>query len=958
LTTLVLQAATVDLARGAVTRTDGEARSLTDTERRLLAYLASRPHRDVPRDELLREVWGHAGVAVTRAVDDAMKRLRAKVEARAGAPFHLLTAQGVGYRFEPLPETIAETPAPSPAPAGRAPLVLGDRIVDLDRRTVTGPDGIEPLSTLEAGVIACLADAKGRPVSSQELLAKVWGHVRTERRGAVEKLVSRLRPRLGDDGDAPRFLHTVRGGGYRLDLPRAVAPAAPLAPGLFGREADLARVRALLEAGTSVITITGTGGIGKTRLARELLGGEGVFCALATARTESDVREAVTGALGLPAGSPDARVTMALHRVTGPVVLDDCERAVTPVRTLVARWSAAAPATFVVTSREPLGLASEHLVELGPLSPSAARDLFLARAAAQDAAAPFAASPDLPRILAALDGLPLAIELAASRTRVLDPESLLARLADRFAVLKSPDDTDRGALWRAIARSWEAASAAERAALAQCTVFPASFTLAAAESVIVTGGPPVVEVLESLRRRSLLHVERPVGGLSVLRFTLMQAIRDFCTPDRPDPDVERRFLASCAARAEALSQRWFGPDSAAVTVEFDLELPALRAAIAAGLHRDPDVAVRITDALTDAYRGAPFLLDLLPAVLPHARGDAGARLRANLVDSEVDQGNLDAALRLLAEAPPAETPTQRAWYALAQAAFDMTVGRKEAAEAGLLATMPEIGTIAPVPRTLFTTLLSTIASDRGDAAQAEHWARRSLAVARQAGDGPKEGEIRVGLARFCLQRGAVAEAKAHYEAGIATWPVGKDVTAEVPAWIALEEGRLADATLGYRSAIRWYERTTERGYSGKLHVELGLAHHLTGELEAAEEAYRTGLELTPVGSRRVRPWATGHLALLLAQRDRVDPGLWPPDLDGDARWAAFRRLTDATIAFVSTGEGAEELLGALAAARSREHGLPPVKTSWNVRHQVTLAEQILAARGLLEISRARSRPNR
>lgn len=109
LNSVSLTAGSVDLRRSRFHRCDDEVVKLTTKEAQLLEYLAARPHQDVSREELLREVWGYRCVGTTRAVDHTVRRLRAKVEANADQPEHVLTVYGHGYRFEPK-ETVETTP--------------------------------------------------------------------------------------------------------------------------------------------------------------------------------------------------------------------------------------------------------------------------------------------------------------------------------------------------------------------------------------------------------------------------------------------------------------------------------------------------------------------------------------------------------------------------------------------------------------------------------------------------------------------------------------------------------------------------------------------------------------------------------------------------------------------------------------------------------------------------------
>ena len=220
---LVFAGCRIDLETGAVV--GGRGIALTERERALLAYFAARPNRVVPRDELLERVWGYSDRVISRAADNAMRRLREKVEADPSRPRHLLTVFGEGYRYLPL---ASDAPSPSEAVGvavegatpGRA-LVFADRTVDLDLAVVNGPDGEIPLTGLEVKILAALAARAGRPVERAALIRDAWGD-RTNRR-SVDKALHRLRTKIEIDEGEPTRLLTIRGVGYRLQLDRPVA---------------------------------------------------------------------------------------------------------------------------------------------------------------------------------------------------------------------------------------------------------------------------------------------------------------------------------------------------------------------------------------------------------------------------------------------------------------------------------------------------------------------------------------------------------------------------------------------------------------------------------------------------------------------------------------------------------------------------------------------------------------
>ena len=234
---LALTDRTVDLATGTVS--GGTGATLTDRERALLAYLAARPCETVSRDELLEQVWGYSKQVISRAADNAMRRLREKVEADPSKPTHLVSIFGVGYRFVPKrpdPNTLTSStsvPAPAPAPAPSTPdapkipspagplrrarqLFLADRTVDLDRAVVVGAEGEVALTAIEVGLLEVLAGRKGAIVERGELVRAVWED--TTRAATVGSALHRLRAKLEADPAEPRHLQTVRGVGYRLKL--------------------------------------------------------------------------------------------------------------------------------------------------------------------------------------------------------------------------------------------------------------------------------------------------------------------------------------------------------------------------------------------------------------------------------------------------------------------------------------------------------------------------------------------------------------------------------------------------------------------------------------------------------------------------------------------------------------------------------------------------------------------
>ncbi|MEU8017419.1 BTAD domain-containing putative transcriptional regulator [Micromonospora parva] len=331
--------------------------------------------------------------------------------------------------------------------------------------------------------------------------------------------------------------------------------AQPVLPGqlttFVGREEELKRVGELLGE-RRLVTLTGPGGAGKTRLAIEAAGHvdeEVRFVELAGLADGADVPQAVLSALGLrdaglrasaEAGRhPTDRLVEALAERRLLLVLDNCEHVIADAARLVARLLAACPTLRVLaTSREPLGLAGEALCPLSGLTVPppgvsaldadeyAAVRLFAQRAA--DVAPDFtvtAANVDtVLRICRTLDGLPLAIELAAARLRALPVAEVAARLDDRFRLLSmgSRAASPRHRTLRAVVEwSWDLLGDAERRLARRLTVFAGGATLEAAERVCGLPGGEFVDALTGLVDKSFVEMS---GG----RYRMLETVRAFC----------------------------------------------------------------------------------------------------------------------------------------------------------------------------------------------------------------------------------------------------------------------------------------------------------------------------------------------------------------------------------------------------------------------------------------------
>ncbi|MFN8496799.1 MAG: tetratricopeptide repeat protein [Anaerolineae bacterium] len=450
-------------------------------------------------------------------------------------------------------------------------------------------------------------------------------------------------------GDRERFLRFARnvGGEEAAPFPAdtiAVPPTAPPRPRhnlptpptpLVGRDAEVAALTALLQRDTArLVTLTGVGGSGKTRLALDvafnLLDGfeDGVFfvdlapvrdpaLVLATIARTLDVRET--------AGRP---LLLALQDVLRDksllLLLDNFEQALDAGPMLADLLAAAPHLKLLVTSREVLHLRAEHVVPVEPLAVPPLRDLPpLDDLAAYPAVALFAerasdARPDfhltadngpaVAEVCTRLDGLPLAIELAAARVRLLPPTALLSRLGKGLTLVGPRDLPPRQqTLHNTIAWSYALLSAAEKALFRRLSVFVGGATLEAVEAVCnVDGdlGSDVMDGVAALVDKSLL---RQVNIEGEARFTMLETIREFAVEELAESgeaDALRRRHATCfVALAEQVTEKLYGPDQLAWMDRLDAEQGNLRVAVTWAAESGRfEMGLRIGGALREFFR--------------------------------------------------------------------------------------------------------------------------------------------------------------------------------------------------------------------------------------------------------------------------------------------------------------------------------------------------------------------
>ena len=423
----------------------------------------------------------------------------------------------------------------------------------------------------------------------------------------------------GPDGGTP----AADGGGTPAG--RRSAPPGNLRARLtsfVGRETDVEAVRRELRR-ARLVTLLGPGGSGKTRLSQEAAEGvadavpDGIWLAeLAPVDDPADpaaVSEAVVTALGAReavlrgAGAEELRAASDRHgddplvRLTEYcahrrmlLLLDNCEHVVESAARLVVHLLERCPRlTVLATSREPLGVPGEVLYPVEPLPEPVAVRLLAERGAAARPGFRVADDPEaVAEICRRLDGLPLAIELAAARLRVLTPRQIADRLDDRFALLSNGARTvlPRQQTLRAVVDwSWDLLNAPERAVLRRMAVFSGGCDLAAAEAVC---GPGALDTLGSLVDKSLVVAEPAEGG--GMRYRLLETVAEYAA-ERLDEagdraEAERAHLVHYRELARTTDALLRGPGqraaAARLTTEYENLRTALRCAVATGAEQD------------------------------------------------------------------------------------------------------------------------------------------------------------------------------------------------------------------------------------------------------------------------------------------------------------------------------------------------------------------------------------
>ena len=491
-----------------------QGRPLSGRSLDLLAVLAGSQDARVSDGALIEALWpDDAPARPLRALHVVVSRLRAVVGES------VVERSGDGYRLE-LAEAEADVRDLSyRAERARACAAAGqwEQVLDLTDRLpqVPVPDEVDDNGGAGAAPMALLRE---RAAALTEGARRDRG-LALEATGEHERAVDLLREASQRDGGDETVL----------------AAESPVRHGLqpepehfLGREADVTGVLKALST-HRLVTLTGPGGVGKTTLAQVVAARSrrpAVYVvALAEVSPGADLARVVLDAIGGSAvvnGDPHRDLAAALSQPGTVLVLDNCEHLAGEAADLIGPLLVACPDLRVLaTSRRPVDLAAEHVHRLEALNAASSAELFRARA--------LAARPgqvidddDLGELLSRLEGIPLAIELAAARTRSLSVGQIAERLPGRPDLLTAARDAParQRTLTAVIEWSWNLLDAAERRALARLALLPDGFTLLPAEALI---GAQAADLLDALVSHSLLVVRD--HGLP--RFHMLVTVRDF-----------------------------------------------------------------------------------------------------------------------------------------------------------------------------------------------------------------------------------------------------------------------------------------------------------------------------------------------------------------------------------------------------------------------------------------------
>lgn len=809
---------------------------------------------------------------------------------------------------------------------------LGVTLVELATGSRTSP------ATMDLWDLDAIEGGQDIPSWLQPAVDRCLEHAPDDRWPSMRELAEALRSL---QADGPGLREVTGASPAAAPAPRTGAGRGPEPDVFVGRHHEMAELTAAL-ASPGVVVLKGPAGIGKSRLANAIARrwpGDAWSCDLSAARSLDGLLYAVASALDVPLapGGLQAQARQLGHAIAGRpaalLVLDNVEQ-IGEIASVVQQWSQqAADARILSTTRAALPLEGARVLDLGPLPPADAAALLVERGLQRGM--DIADDPRLGELAQRLDGVPLALELAAGRLGVLSVSDVLERLG--LSLLRSATGDRHSTLSAALDLSWDLLSPTERSALAQLSVFAGGFTLEAAEEVLDVDSP--FDAVCALVDASL------VASAAAGRHALLAGIREYAAEKLAGDARPAARHGRCFARFGApevvvsLDRRGGRLGRRALALDLDNLLAACRRAVAR------DDAATATSTLRAAWavmevRG-PFqaAADLAasvtgaPSLTDSHRSDAVRVLAAALrLAGRPEDGRafLDTALAAVRER---NDPRAEALLLTERGLVSANLGRVDEARA-LLETALEVHRALEDRRSETIVLNSLGLLDKGQGRMSEAHGRfeEALGHARALADVRWEGIVVGNLGQVHAAQGRRDEARRHYEDGLrAARGIGdrrfEGIQLANLGASELDAGQIGPARDHLLAARQLFGEIGERRQEGITLANLGNLEQAGDRLDEALEHYRAALlVMRDVGDRHYEGLVLANMGTLYLERgepdrarEQLDPALAIAVDVGDRRMEAYLL---GQLAFAEATASPETSLARLdrAEALSREIG--------------------------------------
>ncbi len=749
------------------------------------------------------------------------------------------------------------------------------------------------LERIPTELLLLLIERRGQLVSRDQIIDRIWGKdVFLDTDNSINAAIRKIRQVLKDDSEQPRYLQTITGRGYRfiaavVEGPRKISVrgearelAAILDPfsersakpvetrptnfpvhrtGFVGREREIASAKKLLlRQDVCLVTVTGPGGIGKTRLAVQVAGGliehfpgGSHFVSLSSLSDPGLIASVIVQTLGIREGGGQSPLEILKQHLRDSrrapmlLLLDNFEHLMQAAPTVAEILAMGPHLKIMVTSRAALHVSGEYEFPVPPLALPDSRSMPSVEVLSQSPAVALfvqravAVKPDfeinrenalaVSEICASLDGLPLAIELAAARVKVLSPSSMRARLSSRLQLLTggARDMPHRQQTLRAtIDWSYDLLSMAEQKLFRRLSVFVGGCNLEGAEAVCDTKADLDLDLLDgmtSIVDKSLVQQLEPASGES--RFGMLQTIREYALEklqaSGEQASTKRAHAAYCLVLAEEAAAEPCGAEGAEWLERFAFEHDNFRAGLDWLTETgDAEWGLRLGTALFRFWETREYLAE--------------------------GRDRLGKLLKLAGAA----SPTKARAHALSAAAVLATGQGDYASGAALFGESLNIMRLLCDQRGIAALLnsLAVVARARGELPVARSLFEDSLALWRELGDQKAVAGSLSNLANVVKLQGDNAHARALYAQCLSIFRGLGDRTGV--AWslnyqgdVARDQGDSQAARTLYEQALAIFRELDDRwGIAGTL-ADLGSLAKEEGNYPATQSMYRESIRL-------------------------------------------------------------------------------------------------------------------